>query len=454
MNSPNEPTSLWKRCCEQLELDLPAQQFNTWIRPLQALELLGQVRIFAPNRFVLEWVKINYLDIIQQHLRLLAQDRVLQISLEVGSRQEHVLATGKVSGEANRTKSATLHYQGNLNATFTYDTFVEGRSNQMARAITMQVSENPGKIHNPLCIYGATGLGKTHLMHAAGNHIRQRTPAVRVVYMHSERFVQDMIKAIQHNAIREFQEHYRSVNVLLIDDIQFFAGKERSQDEFFHTFNNLISENRQIILTCDRYPSEVTGLEERLRSRFSSGLTVCIEPPDLETRTAIVLHKADLAAVALSPEIALMISKGVPSNIRELEGALRRVIAHAEFTGMPITEPFVREVLHDVWITTPPAPEINLEDIQKVVAEYFKIRRSDLLSDSRERNLARPRQLAMALAKAMTAHSYQEISRAFARRDHTTVIHACRKVQELRTADSKFEEDFLNLSRLLTERRH
>jgi chromosomal replication initiator protein len=449
----SEPLPLWKRCCDQLELELPAQKFNTWIRPLQVIETQGHIRLLAPNRFVLDWVKSHYLAAIAQQLSHLALNKDLQITLEVGSRNEPNFVGKTLSTPGQKAPLPVTAYHGNLNTAFTYDSFVEGRSNQMARAVAIQVSENPGKVHNPLCIYGATGRGKTHLMHAAGNHVRQRIPTARVIYMHSERFVQDMIKAIQHNAIREFQDHYRSANALLIDDIQFFSGKERSQDEFFHTFNNLIDARQQVILTCDRYPSDITGLEERLRSRFSSGLTVCIEPPDLETRTAIVLHKANLASVQISPAIALMISRGIPSNIRELEGALRRVIAHAEFTGGAITEDFVRDALHDIW-TRPPAQEITLEAIQKGVADYFKIRRNDLLGNSRARHLARPRQLAMALAKDLSDSSYPEIGRAFGGRDHTTVMHACRKIAELRPLDPQLEEDFINLSRSLTERSH
>ncbi|MCW8927786.1 MAG: chromosomal replication initiator protein DnaA, partial [Gammaproteobacteria bacterium] len=338
--------------------------------------------------------------------------------------------------------------QARTNPLFSFNNFVEGKSNQLARAASMQVAENPGTAYNPLFIYGGVGLGKTHLMHAVGNMIMERQPGAKVIYLHSERFVADMVKALQHNAINEFKRYYRSVDALLIDDIQFFAGKERSQEEFFHTFNALLEGQRQVILTCDRYPKEVNGLEERLKSRFGWGLTVAIEPPELETRVAILMSKAVQADVDLPHEVAFFIAKRIRSNIRELEGALRRVIANAHFTGRPITLDFAKEALRDLLALQ--AKLVTIENIQKTVAEYYKIRVADLLSKRRNRSIARPRQIAMALAKELTNHSLPEIGDAFGGRDHTTVMHACKKVVELKESDQMISEDYANLLRILT----
>jgi chromosomal replication initiator protein len=336
----------------------------------------------------------------------------------------------------------------NLNANFTFDTFVEGKSNQLARAASMQVVENPGGAYNPLFIYGGVGLGKTHLMHAIGNQLRRNNADAQVLYLHSERFVADMVKALQHNAINEFKRHYRSVDALLIDDIQFFAGKERSQEEFFHTFNALLEGQQQVVMTCDRYPKEVHGLEERLKSRFGWGLTIAIEPPELETRVAILMSKASQEGVELPDEVAFFIAKRIRSNIRELEGALRRVLAHAQFTGQAITVEFAKMALRDLLALQDKL--VTIENIQKTVAEYYKIRVSDLLSKRRSRSITRPRQIAMALAKELTSHSLPEIGDAFGGRDHTTVLHACRKVVELRDGDSRIDEDYSNLLRTLS----
>jgi chromosomal replication initiator protein len=340
------------------------------------------------------------------------------------------------------------HYKSNLNTDFTFATFVGGKSNQLARAASMQVGENPGGAYNPLFIYGGVGLGKTHLMHAVGNLILERNPAARVIYLHSERFVADMVKALQHNAINDFKRYYRNVDALLIDDIQFFAGKERSQEEFFHTFNALLEGQQQVILTCDRYPKEVQGLEERLKSRFGWGLTAAIEPAELETRVAILMNKATQSHINLPDDVAFFIAKRIQSNIRELEGALRRVMASARFTGQPITLDFTKEALRDLLALQDKL--VTTENIQKTVAEYYKIRVADLLSPRRTRTITRPRQIAMALAKELTTHSLPEIGDAFGGRDHTTVLHACRKVVELKDADSRIKEDYNNLLRTLT----
>ena len=325
---------------------------------------------------------------------------------------------------------------------------MEGKSNQLARAAALQVAEHPGESYNPLFIYGGVGLGKTHLVHAVGNLMRRRDPRAQIVYLHSERFVADMVKALQHNAIAEFKRFYRSVDALLIDDIQFFAGKERSQEEFFHTFNTLLEGGHQIIMTCDRYPKEVDGLEERLKSRFGWGLTVAIEPPELETRVAILMSKAQQMGTRLAPEVAFFIAKRIQSNIRELEGALRRVVASSRFTGRPITLDFAKEALKDLLALQDKL--VTIENIQKTVAEYYRIPVRDLLSKRRNRSVARPRQMAMALAKELTSHSLPEIGEAFGGRDHTTVLHACRKIAQLRETEARVQEDYTNLLRTLS----
>jgi chromosomal replication initiator protein len=334
-----------------------------------------------------------------------------------------------------------------LNPGFTFESFVEGKSNQLARAAAVQVASNPGRAYNPLFIYGGVGLGKTHLMHAIGNTILHQDPSARVAYIHSERFVGDMVRGLQHNTIAEFKRAYRSLNALLIDDIQFFAGKERSQEEFFHTFNALLEGQRQIVLTCDRYPKEVSGLEERLKSRFGWGLTVAIEPPELETSVAILMSKAALENQRLPDEVAFFIAQRIRSNVRELEGALRRVMANARFTGSPITLDFAKEALRDLLALQEKL--VTIENIQRTVAEYFKIRVADLLSKRRSRSITRPRQIAMALAKELTRHSLPEIGDAFGGRDHTTVLHACRRVKLLRESENRVAEDYNNLLRTL-----
>ncbi len=439
--------SLWKNCLRYLEREVPDQQLNTWIRPLQAEEADGCLRLLAPNRFVLDWVREHFADRIRELLASLQPDNPPELILEVGSSSRRSVPRPPVI-EAVETRPAPKPAESNLNPNSTFDTFVEGKSNQLARAASLQVVANPGKAYNPLFLYGGVGLGKTHLMHAVGNQMLRNNPNARVLYLHSERFVGDMVKALQHNAINEFKRYYRSVDALLIDDIQFFAGKERSQEEFFHTFNALLEGHQQIILSCDRYPKEVNGLEERLKSRFGWGLTVAIEPPELETRVAILVSKASSQGVELPHEVAFFIAKRIRSNIRELEGALRRVIANSQFTGQPITVDFTKEALRDLLALQDKL--VTIENIQKMVAEYYKIRVSDLHSKRRNRSITRPRQMAMALAKELTNHSLPEIGDAFGGRDHTTVLHACRKVEELREQDPRFDEDYANLLRTLT----
>ena len=447
-------SSLWQRCVAYLESELSPQQFNTWIRPLHAVEDGGTLRLLAPNRFVLDWVNERFYGQISEIITGFKQDSTPQVVLQLGSASPTVVRPQQEtpnrvdSSPGFRRKGDVSRVPSNLRPDFTFDSFVEGKSNQLARAASIQICENPGIAYNPLFIYGGTGLGKTHLMHAVGNLMLKNKPSSQIIYLHSERFVADMVKALQHNAINEFKRFYRSVDALLIDDIQFFAGKERSQEEFFHTFNALLEGHQQIILTCDRYPKEVEGLEERLKSRFGWGLTVAIEPAELETRVAILMSKAVQMNTEISPEVAFFIAKRIRSNIRELEGALRRVVANAKFTGHSITLEFAKEALKDLLALQDKL--VTIVNIQKTVADYYKIRVSDLLSERRSRSVARPRQLAMALAKELTNHSLPEIGDAFGGRDHTTVLHACRKIHQLREQENRMSEDYVNLLRTLT----
>ena len=443
-------STLWNQCLRVLQVEVPEQQFNTWIRPLQAVDDEALLRLLAPNRFVVDWLKQHYMERILE----LVDDNgdSIEVSLEVGSREAKVQASAPVpeapAPAVIKRRQSQTPIESRLNKTFTFESFVEGKSNQLARAAASQVGENPGKSYNPLFIYGGVGLGKTHLMHAIGNAMLKNNPGARVSYVHSERFVGDMVRGLQHNTISEFKRSYRSLDALLIDDIQFFAGKERSQEEFFHTFNALLEGQRQIILTCDRYPKEVAGLEERLKSRFGWGLTVAIEPPELETSVAILMSKASAEGVELPEEVAFFIAKRIRSNVRELEGALRRVIANYRFTGRDIDLDFAKEALRDLLAVQDRL--VSIENIQKTVAEYFKIRVGDLLSKKRTRSIARPRQFGMALAKELTNHSLPEIGDAFGGRDHTTVLHGCRRIEALRETDKRIDDDYLNLLRTLT----
>ena len=442
--------SLWRRCLTQLEAELPEAQFNTWIRPLQAVEDGHTLRLLAPNRFVVDWVNENVVGRISELVDAVGSAPVPAVVLEVGSRAVPVAAPAPTLASQNgrpQAKDLPSLLGSRLNPDFTFASFVEGKSNQLARAAAVQVAENPGRAYNPLFIYGGVGLGKTHLMHAVGNTIRSRNERARVAYVHSERFVGDMVKALQHNTINDFKTAYRSLDALMIDDIQFFAGKDRSQEEFFHTFNALFEGQQQIILTCDRYPKEVEGLEERLKSRFGWGLTVAIEPPELETCVAILMSKAAQTRVDLPEEVAFFIAKRIRSNVRELEGALRRVVANSQFTGRAITMDFAKEALRDLLALQDRL--VTIENIQKTVAEYYKIRVADLLSKRRSRSIARPRQVAMALSKELTSHSLPEIGDAFGGRDHTTVLHACRVIKELRESNTRTSEDYSNLLRTL-----
>jgi chromosomal replication initiator protein len=461
---------MWKKCLDYLQEEYPAQQFNTWLRPLQAQQLNGELQLYAPNKFVLDWVSDKYLGRIRELLSDLCEDQTaLKVTLRIGSVKSSKelaedLKSAKAAsvqvvsnaprrederpGERKVEVEGAIKHQSFLNSNFTFDTFVEGKSNQLARAAAMQIADNPGGAYNPLFLYGGVGLGKTHLMHAVGNAIAKKNPNGRVVYLHSERFVADMVKALQLNAINEFKRFYRSVDALLIDDIQFFARKERSQEEFFHTFNALLEGGQQMILTCDRYPKEIENMEERLKSRFGWGLTVMVEPPELETRVAILMKKAEQSNVKLSSESAFFIAQKIRSNVRELEGALKLVAANAHFTGQEITPAFIRESLKDLLALH--EKQVSMDNIQRTVAEYYKIKVSDLLSKRRTRSVTRPRQLAMALSKELTNHSLPEIGDAFGGRDHTTVLHACKKMIELQAEDPSIREDYQNFMRILT----
>ncbi len=447
--------TLWNRCLRVLESELPEQQFNTWVRPLQAIERDGVLKLLAPNRYVIEWLGQNSLPRIKELISGFADGSAPDLVLDVGTRVGTVGSMASINGGHETEAYASVRPRrlapsllgGRINPDFTFDAFVEGKSNQLAKAAAIQVAGNPGKAYNPLFIYGGVGLGKTHLMHAVANKLKERNSEARLAYVHSERFVGDMVKALQHNTINDFKTAYRSLDALMIDDIQFFAGKERSQEEFFHTFNALLESQQQVILTCDRYPKEVDGLEERLKSRFGWGLTVAIEPPELETCVAILMSKAAMSHVDLPEEVAFFVAKRIRSNVRELEGALRRVVANSHFTGKPITLEFAKEALRDLLALQEKL--VTVENIQKTVAEYYKIRIADLLSKRRSRSIARPRQVAMALAKELTNHSLPEIGDAFGGRDHTTVLHACRRVKELRESERRIGEDYMNLLRTL-----
>lgn len=483
--------SVWKLCASSLQDELPSQQFNTWIKPLQIDEVANpnELRLLAPNRFISNWVEEKFLARIKELVAHFQDGAPLSVVIAVGAKPQAAFEQVRAPATsvantltvASSIKEATpvaksdadevpeksrrsnddvqrvaqeadveggLKHSNYLNTASTFATFVEGKSNQLGLAAARQVAENPGGAYNPLFIYGGVGLGKTHLMQAVGNALVAKNPNAKVVYLHSERFVADMVKALQLNAINDFKRYYRSMDALLIDDIQFFAGKERSQEEFFHTFNSLLEGGRQIILTCDRFPKEINGLEERLKSRFGWGLTVAVEPPELETRVAILMKKAEQVNIELPHDAAFFIAQRIRANVRDLEGALKRVIASANFTGRAIDVELVREALKDLLALQD--KQVGIDNIQKVVCEYYKIKMNDMVSKRRSRSVARPRQVAMALAKELTNHSLPEIGEAFGGRDHTTVLHACRKIKELQEETADIREDMKNLLRSLT----
>jgi len=438
----------WKNCLQELEDELTEQQFNMWLRPLQAIEENDSLTLLAPNRFVAEWVRDHFQTRIADMVETFTGTPVA-VTVDVGSQAMAEPVESPAGSESSDPASERSPYApGRLHPDFTFDNHVEGKSNQLARAAAIQVGENPGLSYNPLFIYGGVGLGKTHLMQAAGNLVMRNNPKARVAYVHSERFVGDMVKALRHNAINEFKRYYRSLDTLLIDDIQFFSGKNHSQEEFFHTFNALLEGQKQVIITSDRFPKEINGVQERLISRFGSGLTVSIDVPELETRVAILRKKAQSKGLLLDEDIAFFIARQIRSNVRELEGALHRIIASAKFTGRPVDIDLVKEALQDLMVFQ--EKKVTINNIQKVVADYYSIRVSELHSKRRNRQVARPRQIAMALAKELTAMSLPDIGDAFGGRDHTTVLHACRKVDELVKADPNLKQDYDNLAKLLT----
>ena len=438
-------SSIWNTCLSKLENEISSSDFSTWIRPLQALEKDGILKLLAPNRFIIDHVKQNFVNKIENAVHEFSNGN-LKLQLEIGSKKTSPSLRPKFKRQLIETEREI--HSSFLNKIFTFDNFVMGKSNQLAKDSAMKVSNAIGKTYNPLFLYGSSGLGKTHLMHAIGNAVLKKNPKINIVYLHTEKFVHDMVQALQHNKINLFKEYYRNIEILLIDDIQFLAGKERSQEEFFHTFNQLLDKKHQIILTCDTYPKEILGLDERLKSRFSWGLPVAIEPPDLQTRTMILIKKASMVNQTLSQEVAFFIAQSIPSNVRELEGALSRVIANSQFTGREITIELTKEALQD--LISIQGKLLNIDNIQKIVAEYFKIRVIDLFSKSREQSITRPRQIAMCLIRELTNHSFPEIGDAFGGRDHTTVMNACKRIGKLRDSNINVSKDYKNLLIILS----
>jgi chromosomal replication initiator protein len=486
--------AMWQKCVHCLKDELPSQQFNTWIRPIRVAESADTLHLLTPNRFVQDWVREHFLARIQELLTELTMGSPPKLLLQIAgpeqqqqlndqaltaaeldtsasdSHQEFAAAlqaeagSGAAAAQANSQPNKgsvpkpaaspalsgprKLNFKGELNRNYTFSNFIQGKSNQLARAAAAQVASNPGGAYNPLFIYGGVGLGKTHLMHAIGNHLREKNPSANVVYLHSQTFVGSMVSALQLNAINEFKRYYHSVDALLIDDIQFFANKERSQEEFFHTFNAIFEGGRQIIMTCDKYHSEINGLEERLKSRFGWGLSVAVEPPELETRAAILINKANQENIFLANDEAMFMAQKLRSNVRELEGALKKVVAHARFLGSEITIPLIKDALKDLLAIQ--SKLVSVDNIQRTVAEYYKIKMADMISKRRSRSVARPRQMAMCLSKELTNHSLPEIGTMYGGRDHTTVLHACRTISELRKTSSDISEDYQNLLRSLS----
>lgn len=442
-------SDLWRRCLERLEGDLSREDVHTWLMPLQARDDGANLQLFAPNPYTLDTVRERYLEQIETVLAQLS-GHPCEVHLEVGSSAPaHARSAPALNTQRSRpAPSPAPAFLPNLDPHYTFETFVEGKSNQLGKAAAMQVATNPGRAYNPLLLYGGTGLGKTHLMHAAGNLMREHNPDCKVLYLRSEQFVGSMIEALRAKSMDEFKRRFRSVDALLIDDIQFFAGKDTTQEEFFHTFNALFEAKQQIILTCDRYPKEVDKLEPRLKSRLGWGLSVAIEPPDFETRAAILLAKAHEKGVNVDENVAMLLAKRIRSNVRDLEGALNTLAARANFYGKAITPEFAEETLRDLLATH--AQAVTISNIQKVTAEYFNVRLQDLLSKRRVRSLARPRQIAMTLAKELTEHSLPEIGEAFGGRDHTTVLHACRTIRKFMETDPRMHQDFEQLIRTLT----
>ena len=440
----------WQDSLSKLAHELPAQQFNTWIKPLKPVVTNNEFSLMAPNRFVLDWVKDKFLNRIEElALDYFGASTVINLAVDTAAKNKPSTASKSVPKTVEPVITAQRKEPPKrLNPAFSFDTLVTGKANQLARAAAIQVAENPGTAYNPLFIYGGVGLGKTHLIQAIGNFVHANNPEARISYIHAENYVSDVVKAYQHKTFDEFKRHYHSLDLLLIDDIQFFSGKNRTQEEFFYAFNALIEAKKQLIITCDTYPKEIAGMEDRLKSRFSWGLTVSIDPPELEMRVAILLKKAKAEGITLEENIAFFIAKQVRSNVRELEGALKRVFAYSRFSNRPITLESAKEALKDLLAVQ--SRQISIENIQKTVADYYKIKIIDMHSKKRTRALVRPRQIAMSLAKELTSMSLPDIGAAFGGRDHTTVLHACRKVTELKEEDANINREYALLLQVLT----
>ena len=439
--------SFWRYCLSRFEKELPAQQYQTWIRPLKFSAEEGVVTLIAPNRFVLQWIRDKFLERIQA-LAAGHFERQVEIRLLLADKDEAKPAASVLTA-TEPPATPRLHNRdvSRLNPAFTFETFVTGKANELARAAATQVAERPGTAYNPLFIYGGVGLGKTHLIQAIGNALRARTPESKIRYIHAEQYVSDVVRAYQHKAFDDFKRYYHSLDLLLIDDIQFFSGKSRTQEEFFYAFNALIESHKQVVITCDTYPKEIAGMENRLISRFGWGLTVAVEPPELEMRVAILLKKAEAESLVLDEAVAFFLARHIQSNVRELEGGLKRVLAYARFSGQDISVDLCRDALRDLLAIQ--SRQVSVENIQKTVADYYKIKVSEMYSKKRSRNVARPRQIAMALAKELTHMSLPDIGEAFGGRDHTTVLHACRKVALLRNTNSDITRDINSLLKVL-----
>lgn len=438
--------SFWLDCVNRFKEDLPPQQFNTWIKPLKFDSSDGTPRLIAPNRFILQWIKDKFLARIEEMAEAHFSEP-LSLVLSLPDTPENNTPQPAIVAAASPVRQNSKPDQSRLNPLFTFANFVTGKANQLARAAAIQVAENPGTAYNPLFVYGGVGLGKPHLIQAIGNLVQEQNSKAKISYLHAERYVSDVVRAYQHKAFDDFKRYYHSLDLLLIDDIQFFAGKNRTQEEFFYAFNALIEAHKQVIITCDTFPREIAGMEDRLISRFGWGLTVAIEPPELEMRVAILLKKARAEEIKLQEEVAFFIAKQIRSNVRELEGALKRVLAYSRFTGHPINLDLAKEALKDLLAVQ--NRQVSLDNIQKTVADYYKIKVAEMFSPKRSRNVARPRQVAMALSKELTQLSYPEIGDAFGGRDHSTVIHACRKITELKSSDPTINRDFEILLQIL-----
>jgi len=437
----------WQHCLTQFEKELPAQQFITWIKPLLVSATPDLLTITAPNRFVLQWVRDKFHSRISDlaaayystppEVRLLLADRD-------SATAPQTIAEPVV--EASHAKSSSRDIS-RLNPAFTFNSFVTGKANDLARAAATQVTEKPGQAYNPLFVYGGVGLGKTHLVHAIGNQMLARFPQSKIRYIHAEQYVSDVVRAYQHKAFDDFKRYYHSLDLLLVDDIQFFSGKSRTQEEFFYAFNALIESHKQVVITCDTYPKEIAGMENRLISRFGWGLTVAVEPPELEMRVAILLKKAEAEAIKLDEDVAFFLAKHIQSNVRELEGGLKRILAYARFSGQNISVDLCREALRDLLAVQ--NRQVSVDNIQRTVADYYKIKVAEMYSKKRSRNVARPRQIAMALAKELTQLSLPDIGDAFGGRDHTTVLHACRRISLLKNTNTDINRDINSLLKVL-----